>query len=90
MGMFDRFLKTKERALKTPKAPLSADDFLNIMGWSDHSSASGVTVIIDNSLCVPAMWSLRLLKEILLLLPTLRRKGSGACGGGFQASLGAR
>tara|TARA_B100001939_G_scaffold143280_1_gene124058 strand:- start:39 stop:176 length:138 start_codon:yes stop_codon:yes gene_type:complete len=41
MGMFDRFLMTEERALENPNAPVSADDFLHIMGWGDFSSAAG-------------------------------------------------
>ena len=32
MGMFDRFIKTEERELENPNAPVSADDFLHIMG----------------------------------------------------------
>ena len=36
MGMFDRFLKTEERALENPNAPVSANDFLHIMGWDDR------------------------------------------------------
>ena len=35
MGMFGRFLKTEERALEKSLAAVSADDFLNIMGWGD-------------------------------------------------------
>ena len=57
MGMFDRFIKTEERALENTNAPVSADDFLHIMGWGDFSSAAGVTVNVDNALGVPAVWS---------------------------------
>ena len=57
MGMFDRFIKTDECALETPNAPVSADDFLHIMGWGDFSFAAGVTVNVDNALDVPAVWS---------------------------------
>ena len=57
MGMFDRFIKTEERELENPNAPVSADDFLHIMGWGDFSSAVGVTVNVDNALGVPAVWS---------------------------------
>ena len=32
MGMFDRFIKTEEYALENPNVPVSADDFLQIMG----------------------------------------------------------
>ena len=31
MGMFDRFIKTEERALENLNAPVSADDFFHIM-----------------------------------------------------------
>ena len=30
MGIFDRAIKTKERTLENPNAPVSADDFLHI------------------------------------------------------------
>ena len=69
MGMFNRFLKTEERMLENPDAPLSADDFLRIMGWGDFSSAAGVTVNVDNALGVPAVWSGRPLKEIFVTPP---------------------
>ena len=36
---------------------MSADDFLHIMAWLDFSSAAGVTVNVDNTLGVPAVWS---------------------------------
>ena len=67
--MFDRFIKTDERALENPNAPVSADDFLHIIGWGDFSSAAGVTVNVDNALGVPAVWSGRLLKEIFVTPP---------------------
>ena len=35
MGMFDRFIKTEERAMGNSNAPMSADDFLHIMGWGE-------------------------------------------------------
>jgi len=57
MGMFDRFIKTEERTLENPNAPVSADDFLHIMGWGDFSSSAGVTVNVDNALGVPAIWA---------------------------------
>jgi len=57
MGVFQRFLKTEERALENPNAPVSADDFLHIMGWGEFSSSAGVTVNVDNALGVPAVWA---------------------------------
>mgnify|MGYP001351024008 CR=1 FL=1 len=32
MGLFDNFKKTDVRSLENPNAPVSADDFLHIMG----------------------------------------------------------
>ena len=69
MGIFERLIKTEERTPENPNAPVSADDFLHIMGWGDFSSAAGVTVNVDNALGVPAVWSDRLLKEILVTPP---------------------
>ena len=57
MGLFDNFKKTDVRSLENSNAPVSADDFLHIMGWGDFSSAAGVTVNLDNALGVPAVWS---------------------------------
>ena len=57
MGMFDRFIKTEERTLENLNAPVSADDFLHIMGWGDFSSSAAVTVHVDNAIGVPAVWS---------------------------------
>ena len=57
MGIFDRLIKTEERTLENPNAPVSADDFLHIMGWGDFSSDAGVTVNVDNAPVVPAVWS---------------------------------
>lgn len=57
MGLFDRFRKTEERNLENPSAPVSAEDFLQVMGWGDLSASSGVTVNTDTALSVPAVWS---------------------------------
>lgn len=56
MGVFDIF-RRENRNLENPTAPVSASDFLQIMGWWDTISASGVTVTIDNALGVPAIWA---------------------------------
>ena len=80
MGMFDRFIKTEDRTLENPNAPVSADDFLHIMGWGDFSSAAGVTVNVDNALCVPAVWSaVNFISGTLASLPleVHRRKDTG-------------
>jgi len=57
MGMFDRFIKTEQRSLENPTVPVSADNFLHLMGWGDFHSTSGVTVNIDTALGVPAVWA---------------------------------
>ena len=41
MEMFDRFIKTEDLALDNPNAPVSADDFLHIMGYADLSFKKG-------------------------------------------------
>mgnify|MGYP003632684584 CR=1 FL=1 len=60
MGLFDRFRRPQSaeaRNLENPSAPVSAADFLQVMGWGDLSSASGVNVTIENALGVPAVWA---------------------------------
>ena len=41
MGKFDRFIKTEDLALDNPTAPVSADDFLHIMGCGVFSFKKG-------------------------------------------------
>ena len=57
MGLFDNFKKAEVRSLENPNAPVSAENFLHIMGWGDFQSTAGVTVNIDNALGVPAVWA---------------------------------
>ena len=57
MGLIDRFIKTEKRSLENPNIPVSADDFLHIMGWGNYSSAAGITVNTDNALGVPVVWA---------------------------------
>ena len=57
MGMFDRFMNSDKRSLENPSAPVSADDFLHVMGWGDFSSAAGISVNPDTALGVPAVWA---------------------------------
>jgi len=52
MGLFDSFKKAEVRSLGNPTVPVSAENFLHIMGWVDFQSSAGVTVNIDN-----ALWS---------------------------------
>ena len=55
MGLFDRFRKPENRNLENPKAPVSANDFLQVMGWGDLYASSGVTVNVDTALGVPGI-----------------------------------
>ena len=57
MGMFDKFLKPEQRSLENPNIPVSADNFLHLMGWGDFNSSSGVVVNGENALGVPAVWA---------------------------------
>lgn len=57
MALFDRFRKAEKRNLENPTAPVSANDFLQIMGWGDLYASSGVTVNVDTALGVPAVWA---------------------------------
>jgi HK97 family phage portal protein len=57
MAFFDRFRKAENRNLENPTAPVSANDFLQIMGWGDLYASSGVTVNVDTALGVPAVWA---------------------------------
>ena len=57
MGLFDNFKKAEVGSLENPNAPVSAENFLHIMGWGDFQSTAGVTVNIDNALGVPAVWA---------------------------------
>jgi HK97 family phage portal protein len=57
MGLFDRFTKPKTRNLENPSSPVSASDFLQVMGWGDMYASSGVTVNTETALGVPAVWT---------------------------------
>ena len=57
MGIFDRFRQPEARNLENPSAPVSAEDFLQVMGWGGGLSEAGINVTIDNALGVPAIWS---------------------------------
>jgi HK97 family phage portal protein len=57
MGIFDRFRKPEARNLENPSAPVSAEDFLQVMGWGGGLSEAGINVTIDNALGVPAVWA---------------------------------
>ena len=57
MGIFDNFKSKEARSLENPSVPVSADNFLNLMGWGDFTAQAGITVNIDNALGVPAVWA---------------------------------
>lgn len=79
MGLFDRFRKVEERNLENPNAPVSATDFLSIMGWGDFSADAGVTVNIDTALGVPSIFAaVNFLSGTLAGLPlnVYRKSGS--------------
>ena len=57
MGLFDNFKKVDVRSLENPNIPVSADNFLHLMGWDDLNSSSGVVVNVENALGVPAIWA---------------------------------
>ena len=57
MALFDFFRKAETRNLEDPNAPVSAEDFLQVMGWGEMTASAGVTVNVDTALGVPAVWS---------------------------------
>ena len=57
MALFDRFRKPESRNLENPSSPVSAEDFLQVMGWGEMSASAGVTVNTDTALGVPAVWA---------------------------------
>ena len=40
-----------------PNVPVSADNFLHLMGWGDFNSSSGVVVNVESALGVAAIWA---------------------------------
>ena len=52
MGLFDNFKKVDVRSLENRNIPVSADNFLHLMGWDDLNSSSGVVVNVENALGV--------------------------------------
>ena len=57
MGIFDGFRKQEARNLENPNAPVSAEDFLQVMGWGGGLSEAGINVNVETALGVPAIWS---------------------------------
>ena len=80
MGLIDRFIKTEQRSLENPTIPVSADNFLHILGYGDTTAASGVTVNVETALGVPAIWAaVNFLSGTLASLPieVMRRTSGG-------------
>ena len=49
MGVFDRFVKPEQRSsLEDPSAPVSAENFLHLMGLGEYQAGAGVTINIEN------------------------------------------
>lgn len=49
MGLFDNFKKAEVRSLENPNAPVSAENFLHIMGWGDFQSSAGDDLMIQGA-----------------------------------------
>ena len=80
MGLFDNFKKVDVRSLENPNIPVSADNFLHLMGWGDFNSSSGAVVNVENLLGVPAIWAaVNFISGTLASLPleVIRRTQSG-------------
>lgn len=49
MGLFDNFKKAEVRSLENPTVPVSADNFLHLMGWGDFQSSAGDDLMIQGA-----------------------------------------
>jgi len=49
MGLFDNFKKAEVRSLENPNAPVSAENFLHIIGWGDFQSSAGDDLMIQGA-----------------------------------------
>ncbi len=80
MGVLDRFFKVEERSLENPNVPVSADNFLHLMGLGDFNSSTGIIVNSENALGVPAIWAaVNFISGTLASLPleVMRRTDDG-------------
>ena len=57
MGVFEFFRREQRGSIENPNVPISASDFVRVMGWGDLISAAGVTVNVNTALGVPAVWA---------------------------------
>ena len=49
MALFDNFKKAEMRSLENPNAPVSAENFLHIVGWGDFQSSAGDDLMIQGA-----------------------------------------
>ena len=80
MGVIDRFFESEQRSLENPNIPVSADNFLQILGYGDTTAASVVTVNVETALGVPAMLAaVNFISGTLTSLPieVMRRTSDG-------------
>ena len=49
MGLFDNFKKAEVRSLENPTVPVSAENFLHIMGWGDFQLSAGDDLMIQGA-----------------------------------------
>ena len=80
MAFFDLFRKRESRNLEDPNAPVSATDFLHVMGWGETGTEAEVVVNTDTALGVPAVWAaVNFLSGTLASLPlhVYRRTAEG-------------
>ena len=92
MGLFNAFKKPEVRNLEDPTSSVSASDFMQVMGWGDLGTSSGVHVTTDIALGVPAVWAaVNFLSGTIAGLPlnVYRRTAGGRekVDGGLQSIL---
>lgn len=71
MGIRDLFRRKEVRSYDRDNVPVSAENFIQLMGWDDIFRAAGdVVVTIDRALGVPAVWdAVNFLSGTLASLP---------------------
>lgn len=58
MGIGDLFRRKEARAYDRENVPVSAENFIQLMGWDDiFQAAGGIVVTIDKALGVPSVWA---------------------------------
>ena len=51
MGLFDNFKSKEARSLENPNVPVSAENFLNLMGWGDFTAQAGILHQVEIVIC---------------------------------------